>query len=215
MDDTKNTSADAVYEARFCSWTDLSYTECEELLVQGLKPDQLKAMLKEMMEFAVAMETNSQVEIAAELYAHGVVFARKSKFSPIQLSTFVSVLKRVHEACISTPFDNQDATMKLLQELTVKHCVERPPYSSAVFSFAQAKDITEYILMTYFKHYKLYKYAFTKQVRMNLCFGEEPAQQDNSADVPSTEDTSSPPPNDGKTININACFKYMMLCKQS
>lgn len=205
MDDT--ISADAVYEARFCTWTDLSYTDCEELLVEGLKPDQLKAMLKEIMKLAVAMETNSQVEIAAELYAHGAVFARRSKFSPIQLSAFVSMLKRVHEACISTPFDNQDAMMKMLQELTVKHSVERPPYSSAVFSFAQAKDITEYILMTYFKHYKLYKYVFTKQVRMNLCFSEE-SQQVDSADISPTEDTSSPPPKDGKTIKINACCKF-------
>ena len=30
------------------------------------------------------------------------------------------------------------------------------------------KDLTEYMLSTYFRHYKLYQYAFTKLVRMDV-----------------------------------------------
>ena len=171
--------AATVYDARFCMWTDLSYANSEKLLVEDLTPEDIRKMVQEMLQLGVAMETSSQAEIALDLFAHGVIFARKSKYSPLQLSTLVSVLKRVHEACISTPFDNEECTMKLLQDLLVKHCVERPPYSSSVFSLAQVKDITEYVLSTYFKHFKLYKYAFTKRVRLDLIFSEEPPEQSN------------------------------------
>ena len=34
----------------------------------------------------------------------------------------------------------------------------------------QVKAITDYVLSTYFKHFKLYKYAFTKRVQLNLHF---------------------------------------------
>ena len=204
MDDA---STGGVYEATFCVWTDLSYTECEQLLAKGLKPDELKAILKDTLKLNVAMETSSQLEIAAELYAHGVVFGRRSEFSPIQLSTLVSVLKRVHEACIATPFDNQEETMKLLQDLMVKHCVERPPYSSAVFSLAQVKDITEYILTTYFKHFKLYKYAFTKQVRMDLNFSDK-RPLSGSHDACGHTD---PSPRDSNGIKLIIVFKLIFL----
>lgn len=169
-------SSNGVYEPAFCLWTDLSYADCEKLLVRTLSPDDIKAALTNMfLKNDVAMETGShQAEIAAELYAHGVVFARNSRYSPVQLSTLISVLKRVHEACISTPFDNREKTLKLVEDLMVKHCVERPPYSSSVFSLAQVKDITDYLLSTYFKHFKFYKFAFTKRIRLDLHFtGDE------------------------------------------
>ena len=77
--------------------------------------------------------------------------------------------------------------MKLLQELLVKHSVERPPYSSSVFSLAQVKDIAEYVLSTYFKHFKLYKYAFTKRVRLDLIFSKEPPEQSDAVKPGDTE----------------------------
>lgn len=172
--------SDSIYEATFCFWTDLSYVNSEQLLEKGLTPDRIKDMLQKMVQLDVAMETVSQAEIASDLYAHGVVFARKNNYSAQQLSTLISILKRVHEACISTPFDNLEATMRLFQDLMVKHSVERAPYSSSVFSLAQVKDITDYVLATYFKHFKLYKFAFTKRIRLNLYFGDREELMENS-----------------------------------
>ena len=56
----------------------------------------------------------------------------------------------------------------MLKELLVSHSVHRPPYSIQLYSLDQVKNITEYVLQTYFKHFKLYKYAFTKRVLMDL-----------------------------------------------
>jgi len=37
-------------------------------------------------------------------------------------------------------------------------------------SAEQGKQITEYIINTYFRHYKLYKYVFTPNVTLDLAF---------------------------------------------
>ena len=164
-------SQESLYKAEFCCWNDLSYSDCERLLDVTNNNDQTQTTIRAMLKLDdVAMETDSQIQVATDLYASAVVFARKNNFSPLQLSTLISILKRVHNACILTPFDNLDSTMKMFQELMVKHSVERPPYSESVFSIAQVKAITDYILSSYFKHYKLYKFAFTKKVRLDLIF---------------------------------------------
>lgn len=37
----------------------------------------------------------------------------------------------------------------------------RPPFSLGVFNQQQMQDIVDWMLATYYKHYKLYQYAFT------------------------------------------------------
>ena len=176
-------SSDALYNVEYCIWSDLSYAECERLLDRVNSHDDIKTILQGMLKADVTMETacRLQAQIITDLYAYGVIFARKSNYSPIQLSTLFSILKRVHEACISTPFDNLDTTMKMFQELMVKHSVERPPYSTSVFNIAEVKAITDYVLTTYFKHFKLYKFAFTKKVRLDLNFGPQSSESNKEA----------------------------------
>ena len=166
-------SSESAYDVDYCMWKDLSYSDCERLLNASNGHDHIKATLKNVWKIDVAMETSSQALITTDLYTYGVIFARKNNYSPIQLSILISILKRVHEACICTPFDNLDTTMKMFQELMVKHSVQRPPHSTCVFNIAQVKAITDYVLTTYIKHFKLYKYAFTKKVRLSLLFGPQ------------------------------------------
>ena len=45
---------------------------------------------------------------------------------------------------------------------------QRPPWSINLFSPNQVRLITDYVLNTYFRHYKLYKYVFTPMVRLDL-----------------------------------------------
>ena len=45
---------------------------------------------------------------------------------------------------------------------------QRPPFSIELFTPDQVKLLTEYTLHTYFRHFKMYKYAFTPQVKLDL-----------------------------------------------
>ena len=40
--------------------------------------------------------------------------------------------------------------------------MQRPPYSVGLFSFQEIKAITDYMINTYYRHYKLYQYVYTK-----------------------------------------------------
>uniref|UniRef100_A0A8C6Y1M3 Cilia and flagella associated protein 119 n=1 Tax=Naja naja TaxID=35670 RepID=A0A8C6Y1M3_NAJNA len=44
---------------------------------------------------------------------------------------------------------------------------QRPPFSIDLFNQDQLVLLTDYMINTYFRHYKLYKYAFTPQVRLS------------------------------------------------
>jgi hypothetical protein len=48
------------------------------------------------------------------------------------------------------------------------HAVKRPPFSIDLFTADDVRKITEYVINTYFRHYKLYKYTFTPRVTLDL-----------------------------------------------
>lgn len=47
---------------------------------------------------------------------------------------------------------------------------QRPPFSIDLFKEEQLLALADYVVNTYFRHFKLYKYVFTPQV---LCTGSE------------------------------------------
>jgi hypothetical protein len=61
-----------------------------------------------------------------------------------------------------------DRSFQLFKGLLLAHSVQRPPYSIGLFTFSEMKAILEWALDTYFRHYKLYMYAFTDRVLMSV-----------------------------------------------
>ncbi|KAJ3363116.1 hypothetical protein HDU91_003106 [Kappamyces sp. JEL0680] len=54
------------------------------------------------------------------------------------------------------------------QNLVLLHSVQRPPFSEKIFSYKVMMDIVEYVTKTYFRHYLMYKFTFTKKSRMEF-----------------------------------------------
>jgi hypothetical protein len=44
----------------------------------------------------------------------------------------------------------------------------RPPFSCGVFSQAEMRAVLDWMLSSYYRHYKLYQYAFTSRVTLSL-----------------------------------------------
>ena len=156
------------FHARICAWADLSLTDVERLLGACSETETLQQALAEILGLDVSQSSNKQALIELDMYTYAILFAKKKDLSHEQVSAFFTILKSVHLMCISTPFDNLKETFQYFKELLLRHSINRPPYSTSLFTIAQVRDITEYVLNTYFKHFKLYKYAFTKWVQMNL-----------------------------------------------
>ena len=156
------------FHARICTWADLSLTDVERLLGACSETETLQQALAEILGLDVSHSSNKQALIELDMYTYAILFAKKKDLTHEQVSAFFTILKSVHLMCISTPFDNLQETFQYFKELLLRHSINRPPYSTSLFTIEQVRDITEYVLNTYFKHFKLYKYAFTKRVQMNL-----------------------------------------------
>ena len=156
------------FYARICTWADLSLTDVERILGACSETETLQQALAEILGLDVSHSSNKQALIELDMYTYAILFAKKKDLTHEQVSAFFTILKSVHLMCISTPFDNLQETFQYFKELLLQHSINRPPYSTSLFTIEQVRDITEYVLNTYFKHFKLYKYAFTKRVQMNL-----------------------------------------------
>eukprot|EP00617_Octactis_speculum_P022722 CAMPEP_0185760204 /NCGR_PEP_ID=MMETSP1174-20130828/19052_1 /TAXON_ID=35687 /ORGANISM="Dictyocha speculum, Strain CCMP1381" /LENGTH=96 /DNA_ID=CAMNT_0028440913 /DNA_START=19 /DNA_END=309 /DNA_ORIENTATION=+ len=59
-------------------------------------------------------------------------------------------------------------SFELFKKLMFTHAVDRPPLFVKIFSEEDVKLITEFMLNGYFRHFKLYKYIFTKKLKVTL-----------------------------------------------
>ena len=173
----------AEFPVRVCSWEDISFSDAEQLLELSADVEQLQAALARCLAGGETCKGDKQSMIQLDLFTYAVLFCKKNGFSPEQLSAFFTILKSVHSMCIATAYDNLQDTFVYFRELLLRHSVQRPPFSVGLYSLAQVKAVTDYVLSTYFKHFKLYKYAFTKRVQLNLTFqysGEPEAERGES-----------------------------------
>jgi hypothetical protein len=153
--------------SELCTWVDFSLRDVERALGFSSDKERLKQELCRTLDLGRA-ENASHDLIELDMYVYAIMFGMKQEFSSAQHSTLLGIMKRLHANCISTVFDNQSDAQQFFQQMMVQHSVRRPPFSICVFNPNEVKKINEYVLSTYFKHYKLYKYAFTSKVRLNL-----------------------------------------------
>lgn len=98
-------------------------------------------------------------------------YANKNGFTMEKASTMVAIVKAVHTKAVGEVLTIENS-FGFFKSLALQSSVHRPPYSLGIFSFAEMKDMSEYVLSTYYRHYKLYQYAYTDLLRMDI----EPAK---------------------------------------
>ncbi|KAJ3259766.1 hypothetical protein HDU77_001635 [Chytriomyces hyalinus] len=106
--------------------------------------------------------------ILLDFYYYVLSFAKEHRFPPEKASAFFSIMKATHVHVTESPFPRFDSDYAFFKDLLLKHCINRPPFSQQVFTFSEMKQISEYATNTYFRHYLMYKYAFTKQIKLEF-----------------------------------------------
>ncbi|XP_010734553.1 cilia- and flagella-associated protein 119 isoform X1 [Larimichthys crocea] len=189
--DTKITLPQAL-KAKVMLWTDVSYHDMEEIDKMQSIPD-LESVICSV--FGVDLPEPKR-GVLLELYVQAVLFCRERSFKKEQTSALLSIIKSIHEANIETPLNNIDQCFKYCKELLLCHSVRRPPFSINLFSSEEVNCILNYIHNSYVRHYKLYKYIFTPQVRLDLSltYSGIPDQDEST-----TKDSSAPETVPGKT----------------
>ena len=105
--------------------------------------------------------TSEQLRILLDMYFHLLRFAKDRSLSPEKVSALFGICEKLHRDSMSKKLLSSES-FKVFEVLMHTHSVHRPPYSAAVFSIEDVKAISDYMLLTYFRHYKLYQYSFCK-----------------------------------------------------
>ncbi|XP_060569560.1 cilia- and flagella-associated protein 119-like isoform X2 [Ruditapes philippinarum] len=181
------------HKARVSVWADLTVDDLDRIN-ESLNADHIKMVLADIFHLD-DHKTSLKTGIVMDLYYYTLQFARENKFTKEQTSAFFSIVKKTHEICIETPFGNLDETFSFFKEMVLCHAVNRPPHSIELFTADQVRLITEYTVNSYFRHFKMYKYAFTPMVRLDLSI--------NYVGIPPTPVPSEETKESGKHITWN------------
>ncbi|XP_052826264.1 cilia- and flagella-associated protein 119 isoform X2 [Octopus bimaculoides] len=154
------------FTGRVVVWNDLN-VEQSQALIDAPTLNDVRDILAEIFNLTNYVE-DLQEEILLHLYVYTVQYARDKEFSTKQLSAYFSIVKNVHEFCVENTFVRIDKTFDYFEEVLIRHCFLRPPYNMELFSISEARKIAYHLVDTYFRHFKLYKYAFTPQVMLDL-----------------------------------------------
>ncbi|XP_066579358.1 cilia- and flagella-associated protein 119 [Amia ocellicauda] len=149
---------------RVLLWADLSYSDMEEVEA-AQSTERLQSVLARVLGLRVSEPRDG---VLVDLYLYAVLFCRGRGFNREQTATLLSIIRAVHLANTETPLNNIEHCFSYCTELILCHCVRRPPFSIDLYSPEEATQVTEYLVNSYFRHYSLYKYTFTPQVRLDL-----------------------------------------------
>lgn len=202
-------------EVELCTWIDFSLTDIEGFLTFSCNREGLKNELRRKLGLKT-VDSAKQDMIELDMYIYAFLFGLRQEFSAGQLSTLLGIVKRLHAKCVSTVFDNQSDCLQYFRQMMVQHSVRRPPFSVCIFCPNQVKKINEYILTTYFKHFKLYKYAFTKKVRLNIALsyagqdGHPEQEVDEESTSPNDENTAEKEDKESKSC-LHIVFECMLV----
>jgi hypothetical protein len=68
--------------------------------------------------------------------------------------------------------ETMENSFKRFEKILLEHSVERPPSSIGVFSRDDVTSILEHVVNHYFRHWKLYKYIYTANLRTSISASE-------------------------------------------
>uniref|UniRef100_A0A452ELH3 Cilia and flagella associated protein 119 n=1 Tax=Capra hircus TaxID=9925 RepID=A0A452ELH3_CAPHI len=137
------------------------------MLEKTASTEEMREVLAELLGLG-SPEKSLRDAITLDLFSHALIFCRQQGFSLEQTSTACALLQDLHKACIETPLGNVEECYRYFTSVLFCHGVRRPPFSIDLFKEEQLLALADYVVNTYFRHFKLYKYVFTPQVRLDL-----------------------------------------------
>ncbi|XP_037670492.1 coiled-coil domain-containing protein 189 [Choloepus didactylus] len=165
-DPTANLFAPPLPQPRICMWKYLDIHSMQRL-EKTANTEEMREVLAELLGLSCP-EQSLREAITLDLFSHALIFCRQQDFSLEQTSAACALLQDLHKACVATPLGNVEECYRYFTSVLFCHGVRRPPFSIDLFKEEQLLALADYVVNTYFRHFKLYKYVFTPQVRLDL-----------------------------------------------
>jgi hypothetical protein len=129
-------------------------------------------------------------EVFLDLSINLLNFARKCKFSAEKISTLLSLVYVTHTHCCETAgaLITVEQGYTFFEKHLLRHSVERPPFSIAIFSYHDINKVCDYVTNSYFRHLKMYQFVFGVTKELELRPQYSLAQQVDVASFPLLDD---------------------------
>ena len=107
-------------------------------------------------------------DIYVDYMTNAVVFAQENTLNDEQTSAFFAISKRTFEysrgssTYTSGNFQPRDDAYAYFKSLMLQHSLECPPDKFKVYNKLQMRSLTDFMAMTFFRHYLAYELAFTR-----------------------------------------------------
>jgi hypothetical protein len=88
--------------------------------------------------------------------------ARKAKFTQIKMSCFLEIMLYLIKQLLTQRL-SEEKSYEIFRELLLRHSVQRPPHSLAIFTLDDVKVINDHVQDTFFRFYSMYLYSLTKE----------------------------------------------------
>lgn len=152
-------------------WKDLSSEQLAQIRSQdaslGLSSRDLLAQILGLHATPSPLGDASRTSIGLDLYVSALRFGDSLSLEDDKLSGLFSIVKEVFLRAIRER-QQVDRSFLVFQELLLAHSVHRPPFSVGLFTLAETKAIVAWMLDSFYRHYKLYMYAYTDRVVMRV-----------------------------------------------
>ena len=139
-------------------------------LCQLHDPDDVRAALIEALGPDPETLSPDQIEIAADFHFYNFTFCRDQGFTPHKTSAMIAILRALFTTDLATnePSDTMAASYQRMEKLIIMHAVERPPACVGIFSKPEVEKIVDFVMHTYYRHWRLYKYIFTSHLQVHF-----------------------------------------------
>lgn len=112
-----------------------------------------------MQCFHLSVDEGFQAQILAEFHYHNFAFCRQHGFCNEKMSTFLSIMKRVHSKSILEDKLSVEQARALFENLLILHSQQLPPYRVGAFTKQEAQLLREYVARSFFRLYSLHLFA--------------------------------------------------------
>lgn len=142
------------------TFADVQRPEMEELQ-QVVSREAATAILARCL--GLVGDDGFQALILAEFHYHNFAFCQRSCFNAEKASTTISIFKAVHTRAIIKDKLPQAVARRLFAALVDRHSEQLPPYRYGVYSREEATAVKAYADRTFFRHYKMYAFAYIQE----------------------------------------------------
>lgn len=113
------------------------------------------------MVSTASLDEETHWEVIINYFEGHYDFARKSKLSEVKMGCFLEIMLYLLKQLLATRH-SEEQSLAMFKELLVRHSVQRPPHSLAIFNTDDVKAINDHVQDTLYRFYNMYLYALTK-----------------------------------------------------